>query len=223
VGGGTFPRPGELSLAHLGVLFLDELAEFPRPCLEALRQPLEDGALALGRAAGRASYPAEVLLVVATNPCPCGWSGVPDRCKCPLPLIARYRERISGPLRDRFDIAIDVKPVDPEGLLVAPRTQDVQGDLHKIERAVEAQRRRSLRLETARPWNSRIPGRYLPHAVEPTAEAERYLIDAARKLGLTGRGVHRVLRVARTVADLEGRAQVDVEHVKQALSLRVGS
>lgn len=220
VGGGTFPRPGELSLAHLGVLFLDELAEFPRPCLEALRQPLEDGQLTLGRAAGRASYPADVLLVVATNPCPCGWYGVADRCRCPPLLVARYRERISGPLRDRFDLAVDVKPVDPEGLLSAPRDQPDES--LRIERAVQQQRRRAQHLSLARPWNSRIPGRLLPAAVEPTAGAERTLIDSARRLGLTGRGVHRVLRVARTIADLAEQAHVEEPHVLQALALRVG-
>jgi magnesium chelatase family protein len=220
VGGGTVPRPGELSLAHLGVLFLDELAEFPRPCLEALRQPLEDGRLTLGRASGRAEFPADVLLVVATNPCPCGWQGVPGRCRCPPLLAQRYRERISGPLRDRFDILIDVMPVDPQGLL-APLAADEEPP-PDVERAVAAQRRRAARLGLERPWNSRIPGRYLPRAVEPTPEAEAALVRAARQHGLTGRGVHRVLRVARTVADVEGHAAIETDDMLVAINLRVG-
>ena len=134
----------------------------------------------------------------------------------------RYRERISGPLRDRFDISIDVKPVDPARLLKSPSSESLQQELRQIEDAVATQRRRGRALELDRPWNSRIPGRYLPHAVEPTAEAERELIASARKMGLTGRGVHRVLRVARTIADLAGSAQVQVKHVGEAVTLRVG-
>ncbi len=218
VGGGTFPRPGEVSLAHLGVLFLDELAEFPRPCLEALRQPLEDGHLTLGRAAGRASYPADVLLVVATNPCPCGWLGSRGRCRCPPALVARYRERISGPLKDRFDLSIDVQPVDPEGLLApAPETTDPGA---AVERALERQRARARRLTLPRPWNARLPGRLLPAAAEPSAEAERRLVDDARRAGLTARGIHRVLRVARTIADLDDRERVEERDVREAVALR---
>jgi magnesium chelatase family protein len=147
---------------------------------------------------------------------------VKDRCRCSAALVARYRERISGPLRDRFDIAIDVKPVDPAGLLALPDSESLQKELHAIEAAVAAQRRRGRALELDRPWNSRIPGRYLPHAVEPTPEAERKVVASARTLGLTGRGVHRVLRVARTVADLAGSAKVEEEHVGQAVTLRTG-
>jgi magnesium chelatase family protein len=220
VGGGIVPRPGELSLAHRGVLFLDELAEFPRPCLEALRQPLEDGRLALGRASGRAEFPADVLLVVATNPCPCGWRGVEGRCRCPNLLAERYRERISGPLRDRFDVSIEVKPVDPQGLLQSVGRE--HPELPDIPRAMAAQQRRAARLELDRPWNSRIPGRYLPLAVAPTPEAEDELIRAARGHGLTGRGVHRVLRVSRTIADLAGAERIEVEHVSEAVNMRVG-
>jgi magnesium chelatase family protein len=221
VGGGAIPRPGEISLAHLGVLFLDELAEFPRPCLEALRQPLEDGHLSLGRAAGRATFPAEVLLVVATNPCPCGWAGVAGRCRCPPSVVQRYVERISGPLRDRFDVAVDVKPVDPEELLAA--AAPAPADARTLGRAVEMQRARARALGLARPWNSRIPGRLLPGAVEPTREAEAKMVQTARGAGLTGRGVHRVLRVARTLADLEGSPHVRPDHVGAAASLRCGS
>jgi magnesium chelatase family protein len=220
VGGGTLPRPGELSLAHLGVLFLDELAEFPRPLLEALRQPLEDGHLSLGRAAGRASFPTEVLLVVATNPCPCGWYGVADRCRCPRALRERYAERISGPLKDRFDLLLRVEPVDPEALLAAPAASDDL--LGAVERAHARQQLRARALGLARPWNSRIPGHLLPSAVAPTREAHARLIALARVNGYTARGVHRILRVARTVADLEESDEVTATHVSVASGYRVG-
>src|SRR5262245_4432301 len=118
LGGGPIPRPGEVSLSHLGVLFLDELAEFPRPALEGLRQPIEDGEVVIGRAAGRARFPSEVVLVAAMNPCPCGWLGSGVRaCRCPPGLAARYRGRVSGPLLDRFDLRVSVRPVDPAALL----------------------------------------------------------------------------------------------------------
>jgi len=226
VGGGSVPRPGEISLAHLGVLFLDELAEFPRPCLEALRQPLEDGQLTLGRASGRASFPAEVLLVVATNPCPCGWAGVAGRCRCAPHVVSRYLERISGPLRDRFDLCVQVKPVDPERLLEArpaPSPHALRPPTSDLEQAVKAQVERSRALGLPRAWNSRIPGRLLPAAVAPSRAAEARLITSARQYGLTARGVHRILRVARTIADLEGSEQVEEQHVGEAATLRTGS
>ncbi len=221
VGGGSLPRPGEISLAHLGVLFLDELAEFPRECLEALRQPLEDGQLTLGRASGRATFPAEVLLVVATNPCPCGWAGVGERCRCAPHVVSRYLERISGPLRDRFDLCVDVRPVDPEKLLAA--RAPASGTSLALDEAVRAQGARSRTLGLPRVWNSRIPGRLLPGAVEPSREAQARLIESARILGLSARGVHRVLRVARTLADLAASPLVEVAHIGEAVTLRTGS
>ena len=146
-----------------------------------------------------------------------------DRCRCPPGAIARYRERISGPLRDRFDIAVDVRPVDPEELLVAPDLDGVREQAGGIAQAVEAQRRRGLRLGLDRPWNSRLPGRLLPRAAEPSEDAEQELVLAARRHGLTGRGVHRVLRVARTVADLAGHGTIQPKDVHHALTLRVGT
>ena len=150
VGGGAFPRPGEVSLAHLGVLFLDELAEFHRPHLEALRQPLEDGRFVLGRAAGRVVFPAEVLLVAATNPCPCGWHGERgDRCRCTRRDVARYHARISGPLRDRFDLEVRVNAVDPEDL-VRPAEAEGADVVTGLQRARQAQVARAKRLGMAR-------------------------------------------------------------------------
>lgn len=218
VGGGSVPRPGEISLAHLGVLFLDELAEFSRGSLEALRQPLEDGRLVLARAAGRARFPTDVILVAATNPCPCGWFGVEGRCRCTRTARERYRARTSGPLRDRFDLRVEMRPVDPgqlvDGEAVVPYTAA------QLQAARARQVERLARLGVARPWNARIPGASLPAAAEADAEARRELVRSARRLLLSGRGVHRCLRVARTLADLRGARLVERDDVRAALNLR---
>jgi magnesium chelatase family protein len=156
-----------VSLAHLGVLFLDELPEFPRTTLEALRQPIEDGHLVLGRAAGRARFPTEVLLVAAMNPCPCGWRGVGDRCTCTRRDIARYQARISGPLRDRFDLQLELGPVAAEALVstvVEHLPEEMDPTVRR--RAGKAQVERARRYGLPRPFNGRIPPRLLPQAVE---------------------------------------------------------
>jgi magnesium chelatase family protein len=209
VGGGSIPRPGEVSLAHRGVLFLDELPEFARPSLEALRQPLEDGVITVARAAGTARFPAEALVVAACNPCPCGWHGVPGRCRCSRTLRERYRIRISGPLRDRFDIQVALRPVDPELLVGAGEAPPYDGDALRAARSRQAGR-----------WNARIPAAELPEAVKPTAEARSEVVRSARRLGLSGRGVHRTLRVARTLADLRDEDVVGLDDVRIALTLR---
>jgi magnesium chelatase family protein len=224
VGGGTRPRPGEVSLAHLGVLFLDELPEFSRGALEALRQPLEDGSLVLGRASGRARLPTEVVLVAAMNPCPCGWLGVGERCRCSPRDVQRYQRRISGPLRDRFDLLVRVEPVDPGALVGSREGQDAKdgkdAPAARVARAVAAQRKRQARFGLPRTANARIPAGALPRAALPSDAARRLLVERARAVGLTGRGVHRVLRVARTVADLQGSDEVEETHVMQALGWR---
>ncbi|MDJ0522297.1 MAG: YifB family Mg chelatase-like AAA ATPase [Planctomycetota bacterium] len=209
VGGGSVPRPGEVSLAHRGVLFLDELPEFARSTLEALRQPLEDGVITVARASGRAEFPAQALVVAACNPCPCGWHGVADRCRCTRTARERYRLRVSGPLRDRFDLQVSLQPVDPDRLVGADEPSPY--DLGDLRRARTRQGDR---------WNARIPAAALPEAVSPTEAARREVVRCARRLGLSARGVHRALRVARTLADLRDEDRVDVDEVRIALTLR---
>lgn len=224
LGGGSVPRPGEVSLAHRGVLFLDELAEFPRPSLEGLRQPLEDGEVLIGRAGGRARFPSVVVLVAAMNPCPCGWLGSGVRpCRCPAGLAARYRGRVSGPLLDRFDLRISVKPVDADALI---REQAPSGDpagergSEGIARAWAAQEARARRLGLRDRFNARIPPGALHAAVALDGEATDRLLSSARRMLLSGRGVHRTMRVARTIADLAGEASVREPHVLEALAFR---
>jgi magnesium chelatase family protein len=218
VGGGTTPRPGEVSLAHNGVLFLDELPEFSRISLEALRQPIEDGWLEIARAVGRARFPSRVLLVGASNPCPCGWHGVPGRCRCPRSARERYAARLSGPLRDRFDLRVEMQPVDPALLVEGEETSPYTAAA--LEQAVASQEARAHRYGHGARCNAGIPAGHLPAAAETTSEARALLIQAGRRTQLTGRGLHRCLRVARTIADLRGAAQVEGADIKGALLLR---
>lgn len=218
IGGGSPPRPGEISLAHGGVLFLDELPEFPRTTLEALRQPIEDGGLTLARAGSRVHLPSRVVLVGAMNPCPCGWQGVGARCRCGVREITRYQARISGPLRDRFDLCVTTRPVDPE-LLVGPPTP-APFDPGQVGRALARQRERAAALGQERPANAALPVAALPEAVDAEPAARARLIQAVRTLGLSARAVHRILRVARTIADLADHARVTPEHIAEAVALR---
>ncbi|HYI21377.1 MAG TPA: YifB family Mg chelatase-like AAA ATPase [Candidatus Limnocylindrales bacterium] len=216
VGGGPHLIPGEATLAHHGVLFLDELAEFDRPALDALRQPLEEGVLTIARATGRVRYPARFQLVAAMNPCRCGYHNDPDRrCRCPTGDPERYVRRVSGPLLDRIDMQIEMARVPPTELLGST----VPEDSATVARRILAARDRALRRNGGRP-NAHLAGSAVQSACGLTASANRSLREMAADRHLTARSVHRLLRVARTIADLDGRAEVDEADVLAAGVLR---
>ena len=219
VGGGSPPRPGEVSLAHRGVLFLDELPEFARTSLEALRQPLEDGSLVVSRAAARVRLPSSVVLVAAMNPCPCGWQGVGSRCRCGVREIARYQARISGPLRDRFDLCVTTRPVDPAELVGPP--PEAPFTASQVAAALARQAMRCRSLGPGLYANAQLPPSSLPGIVQPTPAALERLVRATQALGLSGRAVHRTLRVALTLADLADLEPIQPQHVDEALALRL--
>jgi magnesium chelatase family protein len=219
VGGSSIPRPGEVSLAHHGVLFLDELPEFRRHVLEALRQPAEDGEVVVSRAGRTASFPAQFMLVAAMNPCPCGHLGDSRRrCRCTTAELLRYRRRISGPLLDRIDLHVDVPALARTPLAAGgegPASAEVRA---RVERARARQDERWGR--PGAPCNARLKGAALRRHGTPDAEGRRLLEVAMEKLGLSARGHDKVLRVARTIADLDGVAQVGAVHVAEAIQFR---
>ncbi len=223
VGGGQRARPGEISLAHMGVLFLDELPEVSRPTLEALRQPLETGRVSIARAAAHVTYPARVQLVAAMNPCRCGHLDDPALACSRAPRCALdYQSKISGPLFDRIDLHVDVPAVSPADLSLPPPAEGSAEVAARVAAARERQRARYAAVESAqRPRsNAELDGRLLEQLAEPDAEGRALLAQAADKMKLTARGYHRVLRVARTLADLEGSADVRRLHVAEALTYR---
>jgi len=214
VGGGARPRPGEISLAHLGVLFLDELPEFDRKVLEALREPLETGRVAIARALGKTEYPACFQLVAAMNPCPCGWRGHPVRpCRCSPEQAARYRARVSGPLLDRIDLQIELPPPEQDWLDL-PAGEPSAAVRQRVEDCQRLQRRRQGCLNAAL-----APGAMDAHC--PLDDGARALLrQAMSRLGWSGRAAHRVVRVARTLADLDGAPQLHARHVAEAIQYR---
>lgn len=216
VGGGGLPRPGELSLAHHGVLFLDELPEWPRASLEALREPLESGRIEIARAAAQAEFPARPLLVTAMNPCPCGWAGDPSgRCACPAEAIARYQARVSGPLLDRIDLHVHLARVPAVQLV---RRDAVTEDSAAVRARVQAARARQLARQ-GKPNAHLAPGELEVHCRASPA-ALGLLERAAERLRLSARATHRVLRVARTLADLADAASIEPPQVAEALAFR---
>ena len=215
VGGGSPPRPGEASLAHNGVLFLDEMPEFGPAALQALRQPLEDGAITLVRAEGRLRFPARFALVGASNPCPCGFFGDTQRhCSCPAAVVSRYQGRIGGPLMDRIDLVIDVSRVDPAVILQGASGQDSASMRAQVADV------RSIAIERALGPTSQLTGAALLGACRLDATSQRAVQTIARVKHLSGRGVTRLLRVARTVADLDGAAQVRADHIAEVVGFR---
>jgi magnesium chelatase family protein len=220
VGGGSHPRPGEVSLAHHGVLFLDEMPEFGRHVLEVLRQPLEDGSVTIARAARTAVFPARFVLVGAMNPCPCGFAGDTRReCRCTPQQAAGYRHKLSGPLRDRIDLTVDV-PALPPDVLGAPSAGEASAAVR--ERVVQARHRQCGRYAGAiEKTNAQLtPGLIHRHCALDAA-AGRLLAAAVRRLTLSARGYDRVRKVARTIADLEGRDQIGADAIAEALQFRM--
>lgn len=221
VGGGGVPRPGEVSLAHHGVLFLDELLEFPRSALESLRQPLEDGRVVIARAALSVAFPARFSLVAAMNPCPCGNAGEPTRvCTCSEPEITRYRSRLSGPLADRIDMHVTLGAVAADSLQRSSDGEPSSAIRARVERSRAVQRARYAALVTPVGCNAHASGRWLLTNGEIEKPARSMLATAMESLKLSARGFHRVLRVARTIADLEESGTVAERHVGEALRYR---
>ncbi|RDI96478.1 ATP-binding protein [Meiothermus sp. QL-1] len=217
IGGGAIPKPGEVSLAHRGVLFLDEFPEFSRDALEALRQPLEDGVVTIARARASLTFPARFLLVAAMNPCPCGWHGDPERpCTCTPGTRQRYAGRISGPLLDRFDLVVEVPRLTPEELARAPEGESTA----VVRERVLAARERMLSRQ-GRP-NGELFGRALRQHTALSPASQALLQAAAKRLALSARAYDRILRVARTIADLAGSEHIQEEHLAEALTYRRG-
>ena len=218
VGGGSIPAPGEVSLSHQGILFLDELPEFDRRVLEALREPLENGHLTISRAGRQAEFPARFQLVAAMNPCPCGYHGHPTRaCRCSAEQIDRYRSRISGPLMDRIDIQIEVPAVPSREFASADGNRISSRQLR--EKVANARQRQ---LQRQHGLNSRLAPDELEHYCRLGSEQRHLVVRAMEKLALSHRAYHRVLKVARTIADLAGSDRLEDRHLLEALNLRIG-
>lgn len=215
VGGGSSPRPGEISLAHRGVLFLDELPEFERRVLEVLREPMETGEIAISRAARQVRFPARFQVVAAMNPCPCGYSGHPSiDCQCTAAQVMRYRSKISGPLLDRFDLHVEVPVQGGEVLMRSGVAEESSASVRT--RVEEARARQRARGEL----NAMLAGRALQDACQLDGDSERMLSGAMERLGLSARALHRILRLARTLADLEAVDRVSQAHLVEALGYR---
>lgn len=218
-GGGQTPRPGEISLAHNGVLFMDEFPEFDRRAKEALRQPLEDGKITIARSSGTVSYPSNIMLVAAMNPCPCGYSGHPTKeCTCTEAAKKRYRDKISGPLLDRIDIHIEVEPVDYDKLS-SKEPEETSAEIKKrVNRAREIQRKRFE--GTGITCNAKMTPEMTKRCCVLTDDASELLRLSFERLGLSARAYDKILRIARTIADLDESENIEMSHVAQAVQYR---
>jgi magnesium chelatase family protein len=216
INSGAEPRPGEISLAHNGVLFLDELAEWDRRALEVLREPLESGVVTISRAARQSEFPARFQLVAAMNPCPCGWSGDPSaRCRCSLESIQRYRSRLSGPLMDRIDLQLSVPRIAPH---------EMRGDAPKGETTAAVRARvmiaRDIQTQRCGKTNARLSQAETESFCRLDSKDQRLLERAMEALQLSARAMHRILRVARTIADLAENTHIQTTHLTEAIAYR---
>ncbi|MGH8553464.1 MAG: YifB family Mg chelatase-like AAA ATPase, partial [Methylococcales bacterium] len=217
VGGGSNPKPGEISLAHNGTLFLDELPEFDRKVLEVLREPLESGAITISRAAHQACFPARFQLIAAMNPCPCGYLGDPSgRCHCTSEQVNRYRSRISGPLLDRIDMHVEVPRVSHEIL----RNGSPGGEEPSARIRVRVTQARNRALERCGRANASLSVTQVKKFCRPSDAGHDLIEQAMNRFGLSHRAYHRILKVARSIADLAGSETIEVKHVSEAIGYR---
>lgn len=218
-GGGSIPKPGEISLAHNGVLFLDELTEFSRSTMETLRQPLEEGIITISRVRGTLTYPCHIMLIAAMNPCPCGYYGHPSKpCTCSLNAIRKYLSKVSGPLLDRMDIHIEVSPVSFDNLSSKAKLEPSCKIRERVNKAREIQKERLKSVGLLS--NSQIPSHILSSVCELTEDAKNILQMAFDKMGLSARGYDKILKISRTIADLAGSEIIDKNHICEAIQYR---
>jgi magnesium chelatase family protein len=223
VGGGSKPQPGEISLAHRGVLFLDEFNEFPRSIMEALRQPLEDGCLTISRSKQRVVYPADFMLVASANPCPCGYAMHPKKtCTCSPNQIAKYQKRISGPILDRIDLHISVMPVDATEFSDNQKNSELLESSQAIKQRVVAARQMQEARFAAESIcsNSQMKNSHIKKYCSLSKSVEQILTQAAAKFNLSARSYMKMIKVSRTIADLDNAKEIEVSHMAEALQYK---
>ncbi len=220
LGGSASPAPGEVSLAHNGVLFLDELPEFKRSALEVMRQPIEDGKVTISRAAGSVTFPCEFILVAAMNPCPCGYFGDRKReCRCGPVQVQRYRQRVSGPLLDRIDLHIEVPPVGYRDVSSDRPEESSAAIRERVNRARDLQQSR-FQKDRKTSCNARMAARQLKHNCKLNPDSQELIRVAMTELNLSARAYDRILKVSRTIADLDEKPNILPEHVSEAIQYR---